>query len=75
MPSMRAHNIRGRVYQVCEPHELSRMGLRNLPVLDFNGIILSQGIQLTKELLDDICLRLSRAQKEQKTRIGILSGL
>ena len=69
LPSMRAHNIKGQVYQICEPHELSRMGLTKLPALEFNGIILFQGTELNKELLDDVCFRLSRARKKQEMKI------
>jgi len=45
------------------------MGLTKLPALEFNGIILFQGTELNKELLDDVCFRLSRARKKQEMKI------
>jgi len=58
---LKTHRIEGRVGQVFEELEFSRLGLADLPALELNGIVLCQGQDLTKEFLDDVCDRLSRA--------------
>lgn len=67
---IRTHRIEARIYQVLEHLEISRTGVRGLPALEFNGVILSQGVPLTEVLLNDVCLRLVTAiEKMQNHQI------
>ncbi|NNL75244.1 MAG: hypothetical protein HKO68_02775 [Desulfobacterales bacterium] len=71
LSSIRAHGIEAHVYQVLEHLEISRTGVTSLPALELNGIILYQGVPLTEELLDDVCLRLVTAkEKLQKNKVS-----
>ena len=64
--NMKANGITGQVHQVFEHLEFSRMGLKGLPALELNGIVLCQERPLTEELLADLCLRLAKAQQKMK---------
>jgi hypothetical protein len=64
--NMRANGITGQVHQVFEPLEFSRLGLKGLPALELNGMVLCQERPLTEELLADLCLRLVKAQKKME---------
>lgn len=66
LSSMKTHGIAGRVHLVFEQLEFSRRSLKNLPALALNGVTLFQGRQLTEDLLNDVCLRLAKAQKKNK---------
>ena len=61
---LRANGIAGQVYQVFEHLEFSRLGLKGLPALELNGLVLCQERPLTEELLADLCLRLAKANKK-----------
>lgn len=68
---IRAHRIEAHIYQVLEQLEISRMGIKCLPALELNGIILFEGIPLTETLLDDVCLRLVTVkEKSGKNKIS-----
>ncbi|MBI4763653.1 MAG: hypothetical protein HY787_03495 [Deltaproteobacteria bacterium] len=66
--TMRTNGIEGRVGQVFEHLEFSRMGLKDLPALELNGFVLSQGRPLSEELLADICWRLAEARQKIDVR-------
>ena len=69
--SMKANKIEGKVSQVCCLQEFGRQGVKQLPALELNGMILSQGKHLTKAILTDTCDRLAYAlQKMGKTAEG-----
>ena len=69
--SMKANKIEGKVSQVCCLQEFGRQGVKQLPALELNGMMLSQGKPLTKAILADTCDRLAYAlQKMGKTAEG-----
>ena len=61
--NLRANGITGQVHQVFEHLEFSRLGLKGLPALELNGLVLCQERPLTEELLADLCQRMAKAQK------------
>jgi hypothetical protein len=66
--NMRANGIAGQVHQVFETLEFSRLGLKGLPALELNGIVLCQERPLTEEFLADLCLRLTKAQQKMEDK-------
>jgi hypothetical protein len=65
---LRANGIAGQVHQVFETLEFSRLGLKGLPALELNGLVLCQEKPLTEELLADLCLRLAKAQQKMESK-------
>jgi hypothetical protein len=61
---MKASQIEGKVCQVCCLQEFGRQGVKQLPALELNDIILSQGKPLTEAMLSDTCARLAYAIKK-----------
>lgn len=57
---LRAQGIAGRIHQVLDFLEFSRMGIKGLPALELNGMLLCQEQSLSEELLADLCSRLSK---------------
>jgi hypothetical protein len=66
--SLKAYRIEARVHQVFEHLEFSRRGLQKLPALEFNGIVISQGQELSGDFLDDFCSRFIAARKKIDAR-------
>lgn len=72
--SMKANKIEGKVSQVCCLQEFGRQGVKHLPALQLNGMMLFQGEPLTEAMLADTCARLAYALKkmtENKKERGI----
>jgi hypothetical protein len=65
---LRANGIAGRVHQVFETLEFSRLELKGLPALELNGLVLCQERPLTEDFLADLCLRLAEALQEMECR-------
>jgi hypothetical protein len=65
---LRANGISGQVHQVFETLEFSRLGLKGLPALELNGIVLCQERPLTEEFLSDLCLRVAKAQQKMEDK-------
>lgn len=61
LAAMKKHGISGKVYQVFEILEFSRMGLAQWPALEMNGVLLHQGVEIDEALSEDVCMRLSMA--------------
>lgn len=71
--SMKANKIEGRVCQVCCLQEFGRQGVKKLPALELNGIMVSQGKPLTESILAETCSRLAYAlQKMGRTGKEVL---
>ena len=68
LAGMKKYGITGKVFQVFEILEFSRMGLTQLPALEMNGVLLHQGIVLDEVLADDVCSRLSMALEKTKNK-------
>ena len=68
LTGMKKHGIAGKVYQVFEILEFSRMGLTQLPALELNGVVIHQGDILDEALANDVCSRLSLALEKMKNR-------
>ena len=67
---LRANGIEARVYQVFEHLEFSRAGLKGLPALELNGLVLCQEKPLSGEYLADLCTRLAKAKKKVEAARG-----
>ncbi len=59
--SMKANKIEGKVSQVCCLQEFGRQGVKQLPALELNGMMLSQGKPLTEATMAETCTRLAYA--------------
>lgn len=68
LAAMKSHGINGKVYQVFEILEFSRMNITRLPALELNGVLLHQGIEINEEAADDVCSRLAGAIKKMADR-------
>lgn len=64
---LKARGIKGKVHLAFEYLEFSRMGLKSIPALEMNGVVLFQGRDLSSGLLDNVLKRLADAQR----RMGI----
>lgn len=64
LSSIRVHGINARVYQVLDHLEVGRTGIKRMPALELNDVILFQGIPLSKTLLDDVCKSLMNAKEK-----------
>jgi hypothetical protein len=65
---LRANGIAGQVHQVFETLEFSRLGLKGLPALELNGLVLCQERPLTEELLADLCVKVAKARQKMEDK-------
>jgi len=64
LSGLKARGIEGKVHLVFEHLEFSRKGLKDIPALELNGIILFQGQGFSDRILEDILKRLVIAQRK-----------
>jgi len=61
---LKARGIKGKVHLAFEYLEFSRIGLKGVPALELNGIVLFENCHLSNELLDDVLKRLANAKRK-----------